>query len=117
MCGLKAAQIHDRPFRAAKDDVQTLAALDSFLPNGKKILIWHHLSSLDQRHFYTIIVARYKLQHNIFRAGASLVGGTGVQDNPIFEQGGGVTVCFDHPTFEKNNAVILENLDRFLNHF
>ena len=39
MCGLKAAQIHERPFRAAKDHVQPLAALDSFLPNGKKILI------------------------------------------------------------------------------
>ena len=36
MCGLKAAQIHERPFRAAKDHVQPLAALDSFLPNGKK---------------------------------------------------------------------------------
>ena len=36
MCGLKAAQIHERPFRAAKDHVQPLAALDSFLPNAKK---------------------------------------------------------------------------------
>ena len=39
MCGLKAAQIHERPFRAAKDHMQPLAALDSFLPDGKKILI------------------------------------------------------------------------------
>ena len=46
MCCLKAAQIHDPPFRAAKDHVQPLAALDSFLPNGKKILICHHLSFL-----------------------------------------------------------------------
>ena len=36
MCGLKAAQIHEPAFRAAKDHVQPLAALDSFLPNGKK---------------------------------------------------------------------------------
>ena len=40
MCGLKAAQIHDRPFRAVKDHVQPLAALDSFLPNYGNILIW-----------------------------------------------------------------------------
>ena len=39
MCGLKAAQKHERPFRAAKDHMQPLAALDSFLPNGKNILI------------------------------------------------------------------------------
>ena len=36
---LKAAKIHERPFRAAKDHVQPMAALDSFLPEGKKILI------------------------------------------------------------------------------
>ena len=36
MCGLKAAKIHERPFRAAKDHVQTLAALDFYLPKGKK---------------------------------------------------------------------------------
>ena len=39
MCGLKAAQKHERPFRAAKDHMQPLAALDYFLPNGKNILI------------------------------------------------------------------------------
>ena len=39
MCGLKAAQIHEPAFRAAKDHVQPLAALDSFFPNGKKNLI------------------------------------------------------------------------------
>ena len=49
MCGLKAAQIHERPFRAAKDHVQPLAALDSFLPNGKKILICLQLSSMGGR--------------------------------------------------------------------
>ena len=36
MCDLKAAQIHERPFSTVKDHVQPLAALDSFLPNGKK---------------------------------------------------------------------------------
>ena len=46
MCGLKAAQIHVRPFRAAEDHVQPSTALDLFLPNGKKILIWLHLSTL-----------------------------------------------------------------------
>ena len=39
MCGLKAAQIHEPAFRAAKDHVQPLAALDSFFPNGKNNLI------------------------------------------------------------------------------
>ena len=39
MCGLKAAQIHERPIRADKDHVQPLAALDTLLPEGKKILI------------------------------------------------------------------------------
>ena len=39
MCDLKAAQILEWPFRAAKEPVQPLAALDSFLPTGKKILI------------------------------------------------------------------------------
>ena len=38
MCGLKAAQIHERPFRATKGHVQPLAALDSLWPNAKKIL-------------------------------------------------------------------------------
>ena len=38
MCGLMAAQMHGRSFRAAKKLVQPLAALDSFLPCGKKIL-------------------------------------------------------------------------------
>ena len=36
MCGLKASQIHEWPFRAAKDHALLLAALDSFLLNGKK---------------------------------------------------------------------------------
>ena len=36
MCGLKVAKVHEQPFGAAKDHVQPLAALDSFLPNGKK---------------------------------------------------------------------------------
>ena len=36
MRDLKAAQMHERPFRPAKDHVQPLAALDSFLPYGKK---------------------------------------------------------------------------------
>ena len=39
MCSLKASQIHERPFRAAKDHVQLLAALDSFLPNGKNMFL------------------------------------------------------------------------------
>ena len=39
MCGHMAAQMHGRPFRAAKELVQPLAALDSFLPYGKKILV------------------------------------------------------------------------------
>ena len=46
MCDLKAAQIHGRPFRPAKNLVQPLAALDSFLPNGKKIWYVADLSSL-----------------------------------------------------------------------
>ena len=37
VCGLKAVQMHERPFRAAKDHVQPLAALNSLLPYGKKI--------------------------------------------------------------------------------
>ena len=37
MCILKAAQMHVRPSRAAKDHVQPLAALDFFLTYGKKI--------------------------------------------------------------------------------
>ena len=41
-----AAQMHGRPFRAAKELVQPLAALDSFLPYGKKILIWHHFPAI-----------------------------------------------------------------------
>ena len=35
MCGLKAAQMHKQPFKAAKNHVQPLAALDSPLPYGK----------------------------------------------------------------------------------
>ena len=46
MCDLKAAQIHGRPFRPAKNLVQPSAALDSFLPNGKKIWYIADLSSL-----------------------------------------------------------------------
>ena len=42
----KAAQIHERPFRAAKDHVQPLAAQDSFLPNGKKIGDFIAISSM-----------------------------------------------------------------------
>ena len=41
MCGLKATQIHGRPFRAAKEPVLPLAAHNSFLPNGKKDLIFN----------------------------------------------------------------------------
>ena len=33
---MQAAQIHEQPIWAAKDHVQPLAAIDSFLPNGKK---------------------------------------------------------------------------------
>ena len=66
MFGLKAAQIHERPFRAVKDHVQPLAALDPFLPNGKKILIWHHLSSLDQRHLYYYILLQGTSYNIIF---------------------------------------------------
>ena len=36
MCGLKVAQIHGRPFRAAKEPVQSLAVVDSFLPYSKR---------------------------------------------------------------------------------
>ena len=46
MCSLKAAKIHGRPFRPAKNLVQPSAALDSFLPNGKKIWYIADLSSL-----------------------------------------------------------------------
>ena len=48
MSGLKAAQTHERSFRAAKDHVQPLATLNSLLPNGKKILILHHLTSMSE---------------------------------------------------------------------
>ena len=48
MCGLKAAQIHDRSLKTGEKPVQPLVALDSFLPNGKKILIKHLLSSVVQ---------------------------------------------------------------------
>ena len=44
-CGLKSAQIHGRSFSSPKNPVQPLAALDSFLPNGKK-MISRHLSSM-----------------------------------------------------------------------
>ena len=46
MCGLKAAQLHEWPFRAGKELLHPSAALDPFLPNGKKILISRHLSSV-----------------------------------------------------------------------
>ena len=46
MCVLKAAQIYRRPFGAAKEPVLLSAALDNFLPYGKKILISRHLSSM-----------------------------------------------------------------------
>ena len=41
-----AALMHRRPFRAARESVQPLAAQDSFLPCGKKILIWHHFPAI-----------------------------------------------------------------------
>ena len=37
MHSLKAAQMHDRPFRAAKESMQPSAAKDPFLPYCKKI--------------------------------------------------------------------------------
>jgi len=46
MCGFQAAQIHEWSFRAAKEPVQPLTALDSFLPYGKKIWILAGLSSM-----------------------------------------------------------------------
>ena len=46
MCGLKAAQKHERSSRAAKEPVQPLAVLYFLLPYGKKILICRHLSSM-----------------------------------------------------------------------
>ena len=48
MCGINAVQLHGRLISADKDHVQPLAALDSFLPNGKKILIKHLLSTVVQ---------------------------------------------------------------------
>ena len=48
MCGLKAAQMHERPFRAIKEPVQLLVALESFLPYGKKIWFIDGLSSMTQ---------------------------------------------------------------------
>ena len=56
MCGLKAAQIHERPFRAAKEPVQPLAALDSFFALRQKDLIsswfiihgWHSAARAHQ---------------------------------------------------------------------
>ena len=44
-CGLKSAQIHGRSFSGAKNPVQPLAALDSFLSNNKK-MISRYLSSM-----------------------------------------------------------------------
>ena len=46
MCGLKAAQMHKRPFRAAREPMQPSAAQDSFLPYGKKDLILDGLLSM-----------------------------------------------------------------------
>ena len=67
----KAAQIHGRPFMAAKEPVQPLAALDSFLPYGKKILYLTGLSSM-----YILLHTRlpdskeleyfFFIKHNIF---------------------------------------------------
>ena len=37
MYGPKVAQMHERPFRVAREPVQPSAAQDSFLPYGKKI--------------------------------------------------------------------------------
>ena len=54
MCGLMATQIHGRPFRAARELVQPLAALDSFLPYGKKILIWHHFPTITIHYLWTM---------------------------------------------------------------
>ena len=62
MCGLKAAQIHGRPFRATKEHMQPLAAQDSFLPNGKKFWFLTGLSSLLQGrniNTYAHIAQRY----------------------------------------------------------
>ena len=36
MCGINAVQLHGRPISATKDHMQSLAALDSSMPNGKK---------------------------------------------------------------------------------
>ena len=47
ICGIKAAQIHERLFRATIIHVQPLAALDTFLSNGKKIWYVADLSSMD----------------------------------------------------------------------
>ena len=46
MYGLQVAQIHERPFKAAKEPVQPLAVENSFLPKRKKFLISRHLSSM-----------------------------------------------------------------------
>ena len=37
MCDLKAVQMNNRPFRAAKKTVQPLTKQDFFLPYGKNI--------------------------------------------------------------------------------
>ena len=46
MCGLKAAEMHEQPFRATKELVQPSTAQDFVLPYGKKILNSGHLSSI-----------------------------------------------------------------------
>ena len=43
---LRPKKMHERPFRAAKNHVQPLAAQNSFLPTGKKFLIFTQISQL-----------------------------------------------------------------------
>ena len=61
MCGLIAAQMHGRPYRAARELVQPPAALDYFLPYGKKILIWHHFPAITIHGRGHITFRRWKL--------------------------------------------------------
>ena len=44
MYGPLATQMHERPFKAAKEPVQPLAVENSFLPKDEKFLISCHLS-------------------------------------------------------------------------
>ena len=48
MWGLKASQMHERPFKVPKEPMQPLAAQDSFLPYDKKIWFLGGLSSMRQ---------------------------------------------------------------------